>query len=334
MAGPERIDRRVQRSTPNRTLVVTDGHAGNVRQARALADALKLPSQDIVLAPRAPWRWFAPRVWPGAERAFGDEFMRRLRDPSLAGTLVIGCGRQAALATRLLGAAGAATVQILDPRTRTTHWDVVVAPRHDRLRGPNVIDLLGSLNPVQDTWLGAARAAFASFGQLPGPRTALLIGGPTSNMRLSTAKLDRWLRDVRAVIEKEGGSVLATTSRRTPAAMVTRVKKRLRGLPGVVWTGSVDGRNPYAALLGWADRIVCTADSVNMLSESCATRAPVYVAGDRRVRGRPRRFVESLRQAGRIRPLDRELATFDVEPMRETQRVAALIRERFGIGGI
>ena len=323
----------MQRSSPSQILVVTDGHAGNVRQARALADALKLPTQDIVLAPRAPWRWLAPRRVGGAERAFGAELEARLRDPALARTLAIGCGRQAALATRLLREHGAQAVQILDPRIRTSHWDAVVAPQHDRLRGANVVELLGSLNPVQDGWLGASRAAFAALGKLPGPRTALLIGGPTSDMRMSMRRLDRWLRDVRKVVEREGGSVLATTSRRTPPAMVARVKKRLQGLPGIVWSGSVDGRNPYAGLLGWADRIVCTADSVNMISEAAATRAPVFVAGDRQLHGRPRRFVEALRERGRVRPFDAVLAPFDAEPMRETQRVAALLRERFGIGG-
>ncbi|HEY4583659.1 MAG TPA: mitochondrial fission ELM1 family protein [Lysobacter sp.] len=322
----------MQRSTPRQILVVTDGHAGNVRQARALADALKLPVQDIVLASRAPWRWVAPRRLPGDRDAFGDAFAARLSDPALAHTLAIGCGRQAALATRLLREHGARAVQILDPRIRTSHWDAVVAPQHDRLRGANVVELLGSLNPVQDGWLGASRAAFAALGKLPGPRTTLLIGGPTANMRLSMWRLDRWLRDVRKVVEREGGSVLATTSRRTPPAMVARVRKRLQGLPGIVWTGSVDGRNPYAALLGWADRIVCTADSVNMLSEAAATHAPVFVAGERQLRGRPRRFVEVLRQRGRVRPFDDTLAPFDAAPMRETQRVAMVLRERLGIG--
>ena len=322
----------MQRSSPSQILVVTDGHAGNVRQARALADALKLPAQDIVLAPRAPWRWLAPHRPRGAERAFGDAFASRLRQADLSRTLAIGCGRQAALATRLLREHGAQAVQILDPRIRTSHWDAVVAPQHDRLRGANVVELLGSLNPVQDGWLGASRAAFAALGKLPGPRTTLLVGGPTANMRLSMWRLARWLRDVRTVVEREGGSVLATTSRRTPPPMVARVKKRLQGLPGIVWTGSVDGRNPYAALLGWADRIVCTADSVNMLSEAAATHAPVFVAGDRQLRGRPRRFVDALRERGRIRPFDGTLAAFDAEPMRETQRVAMVLRERLGIG--
>jgi hypothetical protein len=62
---------------------------------------------------------------------------------------------------------GAPAVQILDPRIRTSHWDAVVAPQHDRLRGANVVELLGSLNPVQDGWLGASGIAFGVRGRRP-----------------------------------------------------------------------------------------------------------------------------------------------------------------------
>ncbi|WP_330970308.1 ELM1/GtrOC1 family putative glycosyltransferase, partial [Lysobacter sp. A3-1-A15] len=80
---------------------VTDGHAGNSRQATALADALALQSRGMsvhaqTLQPRAPWRWLAPRRMPGAAHAFGDGFADALSDPP---ALAIGCGRQAALAT-------------------------------------------------------------------------------------------------------------------------------------------------------------------------------------------------------------------------------------------
>lgn len=321
----------MQRSSLRQIWVVTDGHAGNVRQARALADALKLPVRELVLLPRAPWRWVAPRRAPGAERAFGAAFATDLLDPALPGVLAIGCGRQAALATRLLRERGAASVQVLDPRVDPRHWDAVVVPEHDRLRAANVLSLCGSLNPVGDAWLGAARAAFAGLGDLPGPRTTLLVGGPTGDVRIGLREFDRWMRGLRATIEAERGSVMATTSRRTPPAFVEAVRRRLAGLPGLVWTGSVDGRNPYAALLGWADRVVCTADSVNMLSEAAATRVPLFVAGVKRARGRPRRFVDRLLARGRARPLDARLEAFAADPLRETPRIAALLRERFGL---
>src|SRR5688572_13742630 len=92
---------------------LSDGHAGNVRQARALASAMGFAgARDVLLAPRAPWRWVAPRTWPASEHAFGAEFAVALARPP---RIAIGCGRQAALATRLLRVRGARVVQILDP---------------------------------------------------------------------------------------------------------------------------------------------------------------------------------------------------------------------------
>ena len=100
----------------------------------------------------------------------------------------------------------------------------------------------------------------------------------------------------------------------------------LRGLPGVLWDGA--GANPYPGLLAWADRIVCTPDSVNMLSEACATAAPVHVIAPGSARGRVGAFVQSLRELRRIRAMDGALEAFAVQPLRETARVAAEVRQR------
>ena len=68
---------------------------------------------------------------------------------------------------RVLRARGTQVVQILDPRLPSRHWDLVVVPEHDALRGSNVLTLIGSLNPVDDDWLSLGRAAFADFRSLP-----------------------------------------------------------------------------------------------------------------------------------------------------------------------
>ena len=47
--------------------LLTDGNAGNLRQAEALAAALGMEATCLpALEPRAPWRWLAPRRLPGA----------------------------------------------------------------------------------------------------------------------------------------------------------------------------------------------------------------------------------------------------------------------------
>ena len=136
------------------TYALHDGHAGNARQALALAHALDADAGEWPLVPGQLARWLAPRMWPGLSAPFGSEFRADCEDPP---GLAIGCGRQAALATRLLRTCGSKVVQILDPRINPGYWDVVVAPEHDHLRGDNVIALLGSLPPVADLWLAQAR---------------------------------------------------------------------------------------------------------------------------------------------------------------------------------
>ena len=310
------------------TWTLSDGHAGNVRQTQALAHALGRAARDWALAPRAPWRWVAPRRLPLAACAFGQDFAHALNAvPALA----IGCGRQAALATRLLRDAGAQVVQILNPRIATRHWDLVIAPEHDGLRGDNVIAVFGGLNPIDDLWLAAARGDFPALGELPRPLTAVLVGGTSAHAAFNDAALDALVAAMESALRRDGGSLLLTTSRRTPAAAVTRLRTRAAALPGLIWSGAEDGPNPYAGLLGWADRIVCTADSVNMLSEACATNVPVFVFGADRLTGRPRRFLDALVARGRVRPFDDALAVFAVTPVRETARVAAEVRARLGL---
>jgi len=314
---------------PPRTWTLTDGHAGNVRQAAALARALELTTRDWILQTRAPWKQFAPRRLPGSEAAFGHQFQTALAH---APDLAIGCGRQAALATRVLRTHGAKTIQILDPRTRPVHWDLVIAPTHDGLRGPNVLTPLGSLHPVDEAWLADARRQFARLGALPGPRTALLVGGPGLHASLEIVDIAAILATLDAMVRTEGGTVMVTTSRRTPASIVTALRQHYARTPHLLWCDDRDGANPYAGLLAWADRIVCTADSVNMLSEACATHAPVFVHAPERVTGRIQRLLTALAERGRIRRLADGLAPFPVTPLRETARIAKQVRLRLALG--
>lgn len=307
--------------------VLSDGAAGNERQALALAEALSpLAPRVWRLAARAPQRWLSPRRLPGAEAAFGPDFAAALATPP---ALAIGCGRQAALATRLLRARGARVVQILDPRIDPAHWDLVVAPLHDRLAGANVLGTLGSLHPVGPAWLAQARADFAAFEALPSPRIGLLLGGPIKAAPLDPA----WWEAVAARVEAllaGGGSLLLSGSRRTPAWLAEAARARFAARPGLRWFGQDDGPNPYAGLLAWSDRLLVSPDSINLVSEACATTVPVAVHAPWPMRGRHGAFLASLRGLGRIQGLD-DAPPPTVAPLRVLPELAAEVRRRLGL---
>lgn len=308
---------------PATTWIITDGAAGNVRQAAALAAALGLAARDLRAPLRAPWTWFAPRLPPGMRHLLERRQRAWLAPPWP--DLAIGCGRSAALLTRLLrevSAGACRSVQILDPRIDPRHWDAVIAPAHDQVTGANVLTTLGALNPVNDDWLAAGHAAFAEFAALPRPRVALLLGGPRRGIAFDAALATRLLACVRAT---GGGSVLATTSRRTPPVFAAHLRDALAPTPGVFWQG--DGTNPYPGLLGWADAIVVTPDSVNMLSEACATGVPVHTTSTAPLPEKFMRFHAALRERGLLTEAGTPRAK--APPLRETAAIAAALRARF-----
>lgn len=308
--------------------ILHDGRSGHRRQALALAAALGLKPREFALQAGRLARWLAPRRWPGAERAFGPAFKELLADPP---AFAIGCGRLPALATRLLHERGTRVLQILHPRTDTRHWDLVIAPEHDGLTGANVLTCKGSLNSIDDAWLAEARARFAQLGALPGPRTAVLLGGPTPAVAFGRSAFEVLASKLEYQLAREGGSLMICASPRTPPELAAIVRERYCEGPGVIWMDESDGENLYAGALAFADRIIVSPDSVNMISEACATSAPVFVAEPGRATGRVRRFIADLESAGRVRAQTREPEFFAATPLRETARIVASVRERLGL---
>lgn len=311
---------------------ITDASAGNQRQALALAEMMGLPVRHLRLEPRAPWSWLAPRFALGGALALPADQRRQFAAPWPR--LAIGCGRAAALFTRMLRRLSRGqchTVQILDPRIDPAYWDTVIAPRHDQLAGPNVLTPLGSLNPVDEDWLADGRDACPAFEELPQPRVGVLLGGPRKQLALDADYARELAAHLLARHEREGGSLLALASRRTPPEMLEIFRQALAKVPGLVWSGPDDGRNPYPGVLGWADRLVVTPDSVNMLSEACAVGCAVHTLVATPLPDKLARFHHALCERGLLRGLD-DAALARQPPLRETAAIAAELRRRMAGG--
>lgn len=308
---------------------ITDEAAGNQRQALALAEQMAMPVRHLVLLPRAPWSWLSPRMTFGGRLALPAS-QRNVFAPPWP-QIAIGCGRGAALLTRLLRPltdGRCRTVQILDPRINPSHWDIVIAPRHDCLSGKNVLTPLGSLNPVDDAWLEDGRAASPEIGDLPRPRVGVLLGGPRKGLRIDASYAGHLAHALLDRHGLEGGSLLVLASRRTPPSVMDVMRNLLAGIPGLYWTGPDDGSNPYPGVLGWADRLVVTPDSVNMLSEACAVGCAVYTLTAGHLPAKLARFHQSLREAGLLHEMTDESPARPQSPLRETEAIAAALRAR------
>lgn len=317
MAEPDDID----------CWLLTNGGAGMLNQCIGLAEALGVRWTDKRLAVRQPWMSLPPSLWPFPLAAAGPG-SSDLSPPWP--DLLIASGRQTvAVAAAIRRASGGRTftVQIQKPGIGPGRFDLVVTPKHDRLAGGNVISTMGGLNRITPDRLAQEAARFAATVEgLPRPLVAVLIGGTSKAYSMTGESCRDLAAKLRAMAEADGVGFAVTASRRTGAANERILRDALDGLPAVWWDGT--GDNPYIGWLGLADAFVVTSDSVNMISEACATGKPVLVHDLPGGNAKFERFHRLFRDAGLIRPFAGRLERYDYAPLAETAEVARIVRER------
>lgn len=307
--------------------VLHDGKVGMANQVRGLAEALGWPMTEKHLAVRAPWRYLPPALWLAPGLAL-DPAGSRLEPPWP--DLVIACGRNSvAPARHLKRASGGRSfwVQVQDPRFARSEIDLIVAPQHDPAPGENVFRTLGAVHRVTAAKLMAETERWAPvFTALPRPLIAVLIGGDNSVYRLTDQSFGA-LCDRLVALARSGVGLAITPSRRTGDAQRALLAKRLADPPAYIWDGS--GDNPYFGMLGAADAILVTADSVSMISEAAATGKPVHIVELEGGSDKFARFHQGMREAGITRPFNGTLEEWHYPPLDDTARAAAEIRRRF-----
>jgi mitochondrial fission protein ELM1 len=157
------------------------------------------------------------------------------------------------------------------------------------------------------------------MGHVARPRVAVLLGGPSRSAVFGARALAQ-LEEGLTRLAVDGAGLMITPSRRTPPAVVERLADVLTGLGGWIWGGK--GENPYPAILGLAEAIVVTEDSVSMASEAASTGKPVFIAPVERKDAKVARFHHALHEAGITRRFGGTLARWTYPPLREAERAA------------
>lgn len=169
-------------------------------------------------------------------------------------------------------------VHVGRPWARLDRWDLVVTTPQYRLpKGPTVLHNEAPLHRVTRERLANAALEWAPrVTQLPRPYVTVLAGGPSGPYPFDPNSGARLARQASELAGKRGGSLLVTTSARTPAATVDALFGGVT-VPAMLYRWRRDdAENPFFGFLALADAIIVTGDSVSMMTEACATGQPVY----------------------------------------------------------
>lgn len=307
--------------------IVTDGKAGTENQCIGLANALGVKAEIKRVQLRAPWRWLTPYVKGFEEYAFSRKGSP-IKGPWPQ--LLIASGRRslpAVFAARRAMGDKITIIQLQDPKCDLSWFDLVAAPKHDMLEGPNVIQTLGALNKITPAQIETASNAQAKrFAGLAQPLISVIIGGTSAAYTFDEKQMTALVQKLEQLLWKTPGSLLITPSRRTGDANLKILKNKLGNHPRV-WIWDFVSENPYFAMLGLAEIILVTGDSVSMISEAATTGKPLYVIPLEGGNAKFERFHKNFLHAGITRVFNGQLDLWNYDPLRETEQVAVKVKE-------
>jgi mitochondrial fission protein ELM1 len=155
---------------------------------------------------------------------------------------------------------------------------IVTTPQYRLPDKPNILHNETPLHRVTAERLATAAAEWGPrLAHLPRPYVALVLGGQAGpyNFDRENGALLGW--QASRMAEELGGSLLVTSSARTPAKAMDALEATIR-VPAHIYRWTKDAtENPYFGYLALADRIIVTCDSMSMLTEAIVTRRPVYI---------------------------------------------------------
>jgi len=272
----------------NHIWIFSDSIKGHEIQSQALATGLAKTIELFHCSIRQPWLSFAPRILP----RFGRNIIWEKSTPDCDNPpdVIITCGRRmAAVGKYFKRHSQCKHIQILNPGDDYKKYDVLICPEHDGLKGKNVISTKGSLHGINADWLNKKKSQCQQQSpDFSNKIMALFLGNPSKAFYKDLEQLSNQIREY-----CQGVDLYVCGSRRTHKKQHDKIKQHF-SFAKHIWLNSDDGHNPYQCLLACSDAFIVTADSINMLSETCETDKPVIAIGEKHISPKHQRFIASL----------------------------------------
>ena len=258
--------------------------------------------------------------------------------------LVISCGSSLANINLALARENLAkSVCIMNPgRAKGKRFGLVIIPKHDRPHpGKNILITLGALNLIDEDYLKKQAEILKSrIGTIGGrPSIGLLIGGDTKKYRLTQSIMNPVIQEIKKASLDLDADILITTSRRTPKAIEKLLEREFSGFKNSKLLVIANEKNiPQAVggILGIADFILVSAESISMVSEAASSGEYVGVFRLKpkglNFRTRHELFLKNLETQGYIYSMKKEAIADSIKSLLQGRPVVQRLSDMLLVG--
>ena len=312
-----------------KALLLTQGMHGMVSQVEGLAKALGLSYKHQKIELKSFWNLIPPKISPISENLVKNKFVCDCK-------IIISCGRKSvipsiALKKRLGNQIF--NIHIQDPKVSFEHFDLIVSPEHDRLKGENIINTTGAIHYLTKKEINDNSKYLGIEKDKRKELVAFIIGGPNKYYNYSEKQIHELFNKVKTLFTPDKFKIIVIPSYRTPENILKIAFNTFNVDHHVVKT--ID-KKAYLSALAISNYIVVTCDSTSMISEAAITGKPVYIAMMRSLKptGRFKKFYSQLRDLGITRELGNSVENWSYNKLSEVTRIAPIIKTKMKKNGI
>ena len=305
-------------------LLLTEGLHGMISQVEGLAKALDLDYFHEKVELNSPWNLVPPSLTPKKKFIFKNQINKEY-------DVIISCGRKSVIPSIVLKKNSnkkIVNIHIQNPKVSLENFDIVVAPDHDSVDGPNVLISKGAIHYLTlDAEIHKAKDYLLSKIEKQKEVVTLILGGPTKYYNYDNESMIQIFSKINKQILEKNMQLIIIPSNRTPEKIIQFAKEYFNKNRLII--DNVD-KQAYLSSLALAKYIIVTCDSSSMISEAALTGKPVYVAMIPAMRNdkRFKKFRDLLESMNIIRKLEDNLDTWSYEKLDETNRIAKQIKEK------
>ena len=304
-------------------LLLTEGLHGMISQVEGLAKALDMDYFHEKVELNSPWNLVPPSLTPKKKFIFKNQINKEY-------DVIISCGRKSVIPSIVLKKNSnkkIVNIHIQNPKVSLENFDIIVAPDHDSLNGPNVLISKGAIHYLTLDEIEKAKDYLVSKIEKQKEVVTLILGGPTKYYNYDNESMIQIFSKINKQIIEKNLQLIIIPSNRTPEKIIQFAKEYFNKNRLII--DNVD-KQAYLSSLALAKYIIVTCDSSSMISEAALTGKPVYVAMIPAMRNdiRFQKFRNLLESMNIIRKLEDSLDTWSYEKLDETNRIAKQIKEK------
>ena len=305
-------------------ILLTQGMHGMISQVEGLAKALNIDFTHHTVELNNFWKMIPPKFTPISQNVY-----KKIEIDNF--DVIISCGRKSIIPSihlKNISKKKVFNIHIQDPKVDLNHFDFIVAPEHDVIKGKNVINSKGAIHYLTENEIIENKDYLNAFIKKDERKIwTLIMGGPTKYYDYSIKNMKNIFMILDRLLKKHNFQLVVIPSMRTPAKTINDAKEYFGDNHTVIM--DVD-KKAYLSALAIAENIIVTCDSSSMISEAALTGKPIYIANilPKKNDKRFQRFRNLFKELNIIRNLGEEIENWNYEKLDETNRVANIIKKK------